>query len=214
MRRSSAKPIRAPGRGKYDRAQSAEERQDEQRQRLLVAAAHVFATRGYAQATVESIVAEAGMSRRTFYAHFADVKGAMLALFDEASRVAFAFIEAHVRALADPEEKLRAGIVAFLALLGEHGDLARVLFREVWAVGPEHQVRRQAALTRYGGLLFEGVAEAYANKVAARPPDELTIHALVAAIEAVGMRYVERGEEKRAVEAADLLVELVVRAFS
>jgi AcrR family transcriptional regulator len=205
---------RAPARGKYDRAQTKQERRREQYARLLDAASHVFAEKGWASATVEAIVDDAGMSRRTFYEHFADLKSALLELHDEAAKVLFAYVEAEVRRQDEPIEKLRAGVTAFLALIGEHGDLARVLFREVRAAGPEHEVRRQAVLARFAALLFEGVAEAYARGVAARPPDEVRIFALVAGMEAIGMRYLERREEARAVEAAPVLVDLVVRAFS
>jgi enolase len=70
----SADVDRAPGRGKYDRTRSPDERQKDQLRRLLDAAAHVFAEKGWAEATVETIVTRAGMSRRTFYEHFDDLK--------------------------------------------------------------------------------------------------------------------------------------------
>jgi AcrR family transcriptional regulator len=191
----------------------ADERREEQRRRLLAAAAEVFADKGYAGATVEGIVSRAGMSRRTFYEHFEDLGDALLKLHDHAASLAYHFVEERVRAEADPIAKLHVGITSFLELIGAHGDLARVIFREVRAAGPQHAVRREAVLARFGSLLFEGVAEAYAARVATRPPDELTVFALVAALEAVAMRYAERREEERAVEAAPALVDLVVRAF-
>jgi AcrR family transcriptional regulator len=204
---------RAAGRGKYERGRSAEERKNEQRRRLREAAAHVFAAKGYAGATVEDIVSRAGMSRRTFYEHFADLHAALLDLHDHASSVTYQFVEERVRAQTDPIERLRTGITSFLSLLGAHGDLARIVFREVRAAGPEHAALREAVLARFTALILEGVKDAYEKGVTKRPPDELTIFALVAALEAVGMRYVERREEQRAIEAAPALVELVVRAL-
>jgi AcrR family transcriptional regulator len=55
-----------------------------QRRRLLRAAAVVFARVGYADASAEGISREAGMSKATFYEHFANKEEAILALFDEA----------------------------------------------------------------------------------------------------------------------------------
>ena len=205
---------RAPGRGKYDRAQSKEARRHEQYLRILDAAARVFAAKGWAGAVVDTIISDAGISRRTFYEHFPDLKSALLALHDEAAKILFAQVERAVREQDEPIEKLRAGVTAFLQLISEHADLARVLFREVRAAGPEHEVRRQAVLADFAKLLSEGVAEGYARGVAKRPPDELRIFALVSAMEAVGMRYLERREEARAVEAVPVLVELVVAAFT
>jgi len=43
-----------------------------QRDRLLQAAAHEFARSGYAGASSESISRRAGMSKATFYEHFAN----------------------------------------------------------------------------------------------------------------------------------------------
>ena len=56
-----------------------------QRQRLFEAAAAVFARVGYAEASAEAISREAGMSKATFYEHFANKEECILALFDEAA---------------------------------------------------------------------------------------------------------------------------------
>ena len=201
------------GRGKYDRTQSSEDRHSEQRVRILDAAAEVFASKGFAHASVRDIVTSAGMSRRTFYEHFEDLRDVLLQVHDRAASLTFRIVEERIRATSDPMARVKAGVTAFLSVLGEQGDLARVLFREIRAAGPADEARHEALLARYVGLLFEGVADAYAKGVATRPPDELTIFALVSAMEAVAMRYVSRHEEARAVEAAPTLVELVVRAF-
>src|SRR5512142_3344759 len=87
---------RAPGRGKYDRSRSPDERQKEQQRRLLEAAAHVFAEKGWADATVEAIVNRAGMSRRTFYEHFDDLRDCLLTLHDRVTRGAVRAIETQI----------------------------------------------------------------------------------------------------------------------
>ena len=58
-----------------------------QRERLFEAAAAVFARAGYADASAESISREAGMSKATFYEHFANKEECILALFDEGARI-------------------------------------------------------------------------------------------------------------------------------
>ncbi len=211
--RGGRKAARAQGRGKYDRGQSAAERHEEQRLRLLGAAAEIFGARGFANASVADIVTEAGMSRRTFYEHFDDLRDVLLQVHERAANLAFRFIEARVRETSDPISRVTAGIEAFFTLIAGQGALARVLFREVRAADPKNEGLHEAMLSRFVGLLFEGVADAYAKGEAKRPPDELTIFALVSAMEAVAMRYVARREEQRAIEAAPMLVELVVRAF-
>ena len=53
-----------------------------QRERILDAVADVASLAGYASMSVEGIIATAGVSRRTFYDHFADKQEAFLAAYD------------------------------------------------------------------------------------------------------------------------------------
>src|ERR1700752_3145435 len=87
-----------------------------QRERLLRAAAREFAERGYAGASSESISRRAGMSKATFYEHFANKEECMLALFDlGAELVQTAMAEAARNApVGDARERVRAGTRAFL----------------------------------------------------------------------------------------------------
>lgn len=56
---------------------------DETYRRLLAAALKVFGQHGYAQATVDQIVAAAGYSKGAFYTHFASKEAVVIALLDE-----------------------------------------------------------------------------------------------------------------------------------
>lgn len=181
---------------------------------MFAAATHVFAKRGFAATTVDMIVAEAGVSRRTFYEHFDDLKDVLLQLHDRIANASFRAIQAMVEGQHHPNDQLRAGVEAFLGLVANFGDQSRVLFREVRAAGPEHEVRREAVLARFAALLFAGVARANVMGIATKPPDELRIFALVAAMEAVAMRYVERNDAARATEAVAPLVDMVIRTFA
>jgi AcrR family transcriptional regulator len=208
-------PLRAPSRGRYDRSRTPEERQKEQRRRLLGAAADIFATHGFAGASVEAIVEKAGMSRRTFYEHFDDLEDILLLLHDRSASLAFRYVEAAVRGVDenDPVSRIRTAVGAFLGVIAQYPDLSRVVFREVRAAGPALEVRRDVVLGRYVSLLFECLSSAQARGLVGRPPDELTIYTLVGGIESVAMRYVARNEAARAEEAAPALVDLILRAF-
>src|SRR5438067_2559079 len=80
-----------------------------QRRRLFEAAAAVFARSGYAEASAEAISREAGMSKATFYEHFANKEECILALFDAAAEeVLRAMADAARAAGSDPTARLRA----------------------------------------------------------------------------------------------------------
>src|ERR1700744_220569 len=85
-----------------------------QRERLLRAAAREFAEHGYAGVSSESISRRAGMSKATFYEHFANKEECMLALFDMgAELVQAAMADAAGNApLGDARERLGAGTQA------------------------------------------------------------------------------------------------------
>jgi len=211
-RRSSA--AASPGTGKWDRSHTTPERRGEQRAKILAATTSVVASRGLSKTTVQHVIDVAGVGRRTFYEHFDDLPSAVLTLHTETGRLLFQAVESAVAAApAGPVEKIRAGVHAILAMIAANEDLARVLFVEVRSLGPEHEVRREAVVQRFSAFLLEGIARAHASGDVSRPPDELTVFALVSAVEAVALRYVYRQEAARAVEATQALVELVLRAF-
>ena len=55
---------------------------ESQRWRLLEAVTEVVAERGYEGASVAHVIAAAGVSRKTFYEHFADKEACFLAAYD------------------------------------------------------------------------------------------------------------------------------------
>src|SRR5512133_3843175 len=86
-----------------------------QRRRLYEAAAAVFARVGYADASAEAISREAGMSKATFYEHFANKEECLLALFDEAAtEVMRALAGAATDEDVSYEERIRTNVGSFL----------------------------------------------------------------------------------------------------
>jgi AcrR family transcriptional regulator len=212
--KKTPKVPKAPGRGKYDRTRSPDEREKEQLSRLLDAAGHVFAEVGWADATVEAIVSRAGMSRRTFYEHFADLRDCLRIFHQKATRRAFRAVEMAVEnAPASPGERLRLGVAGFLGGIVAFPHVARVLFRVVRSAGPEFEAVHEEMINRFAKLFFDGLAAAHEAGRMTVPPDELRVFAVVSAMEAVAMRYVLRGEEAKAMEAAPVFVDMVERAF-
>ena len=86
-----------------------------QRQRLFEAAAAVFARVGYAEASAEAISREAGMSKATFYEHFANKEECILALFDDAAAQVTHAMAAAGQEAPDARMDLRLEVVLDLA---------------------------------------------------------------------------------------------------
>jgi AcrR family transcriptional regulator len=136
-----------------------------QRRRLFEAAATVFAKRGFADATAEAISRAAGMSKATFYEHFANKEEAILALFDEAAtEVMRQMAVASEEDAANYPEHLAQGTRAFLGTLAEWPDAAQTLLVEIIGAGPRATERRDAILEAFADAIFydnEKVAPRY-----------------------------------------------------
>src|SRR3712207_6759902 len=127
-----------------------EVRLERQRARLFAAAAAVFARVGYAEASAEAISREAGMSKATFYEHFANKEECILALFDVAAQaVIIAVNEAIERAPESPDGRWRPGVAAFLEALANFPDAARTLLVEIIGAGPRANERRDTIVQTF-----------------------------------------------------------------
>lgn len=102
------------------------------------AALEVFgSTHGYAGASIDTVCAEAGLTKRYFYESFDTLEALLLAVYDDANARVRAKVQAAIEATAlegDPAVAAAAGVMAFLKALDEDRRLARVMFREVLGV--------------------------------------------------------------------------------
>src|SRR6478609_5200081 len=139
-----------------------------QRRRLLEAAANEFARSGYAEASAEAISRGAGMSKATFYEHFANKEECILALFDvAATEVLEAMAEGTEAAGKDPLQRMRGGLRAFLEILAEHPSESQTLLVEIIGAGPRGGPRRHG---RAAGVPRRCVRHRGRGRRARRPP--------------------------------------------
>ncbi len=182
-----------------------------QRERLLDAAAIEFARRGYAGASSESISRQAGMSKATFYEHFANKEECILALFDDAAgRVAKAMAAAARNAgTHDASERVKAGTRAFLSALTEFPDHAQTLLVETIAAGPHAARRRDLIMRQFAETLDAENAAAAARGLSPRFSSPYDAYAIVGAITELVSRQVRLGEPADVFELAPVIDRLI-----
>jgi AcrR family transcriptional regulator len=177
-----------------------------QRQRLLQAAAQEFASRGYARSSSESISRRAGMSKATFYEHFANKQDCMIALFDRAAEVlGGAIVNAARGARGDVLQRMQAGTRAFLAAVAEQPEYAQALLIESIAAGPDAARRRDQVVQGFADLLDTQNAEAARRGLISRfasPHDSL---AVVGAINELVSRQVRLGVPENMLDLAPVI---------
>jgi AcrR family transcriptional regulator len=186
-----------------------EVRLERQRARLFAAAAAVFARVGYAEASAEAISREAGMSKATFYEHFANKEECILALFDAAAGQVRDAVAASTGAGGSPEERVHQGVRAFLTSLVAFPDHARTLLVEIIGAGPRAAERRDAALQAFADFIDQENAtahERYGNP-RLRSPDDA--YALVGAIVALAARQLRIGRPADPLELEPVIERMI-----
>jgi AcrR family transcriptional regulator len=161
-----------------------------QRARLLEAVGRAVADRGYAAATIDDIVRGAGVSKKTFYEHFADKQECFVAAYEAAAEELLERVrDAHGTSDAWLD-RTRAGIRAYLHWLAAEPALARVFLIEVAAAGPRAAEARERMRDRYAVLMRDLQEEARADiPTLPRLPEEV-FRAAVAAVDELVVRRI------------------------
>jgi TetR/AcrR family transcriptional regulator len=141
----------------------------EVRQRILEAAAEVFAERGFGGAGVDEIARRAGVNKAMLYYHVGD-KAALFAevVNSNVEGIREAVISA-MSGLDDPGERLRAIPRAFARTVGTHRYLPQLMLREIAAGGPNLPSEAVATIAEIMGMtkgvLEDGVAKGVFRRV-------------------------------------------------
>ena len=93
------------------------------------------ATRGYADATIADIVREAGVSRRTFYEHFATKGDCLIALYEAASHNALKVLQGAIEPTQPWQTQVERALTAYFGCLAQNPVLMRTLFIEILGLG-------------------------------------------------------------------------------
>jgi AcrR family transcriptional regulator len=181
-----------------------------QRDRLLRAAALEFAEHGYAGTSSDAISRRAGMSKATFYEHFANKEECILALFELSVRtVQGAMADAAARAPSDARERMKAGTRAFLTVLSEHPEFAQTLLVEIIGAGPRAAQQRDAILQGFADVLDAENAAAARRGLIGRFASRDDTFAVVGAIAELVSRQVRLGVPADVLDLAPVIDRLI-----
>jgi AcrR family transcriptional regulator len=165
--------------------------QNDHHSRLLEAMAHVAASQGLAAASIAAVVAEAGVSKRTFYEHFTGKDDCFLALYRAASRSALRTLREAVDATKPWQQQVEHALAAYLAHLAAGPQVVRMLFIEIHHLGPAGAQARREVMQALADFMLETIRDRSALNAERAMAAVGGIHELV-------LQAIERGE------AADL----------
>jgi AcrR family transcriptional regulator len=129
----------------------------EYRRRLLEGLAQAVAVKGYAETTIADIVREAGVSRRTFYEHFAGKPEALIALYEAASHSALRVLQEAMDPAHDWQTQLDRALGAYLGCLAQNPVLLRTLFIEILGLGAPGLAARRRVSREIAGFMLRVV---------------------------------------------------------
>jgi AcrR family transcriptional regulator len=191
-------PVLPKGRGQGSPEQNALN----QRARLQGAMVAAVARHGYAETTIAQLVSLAGVSRGTFYKHFADKEQCFLSTYDVIAALATERISRAYRAPEGWKARLKAGFGYFAEIVVIERDASHLVL--VDALGAGHRVlEHRDRLVSAFELMFE---QSFNDAPTEAQVTETTIQAIVTGIRRVAYRRLLRGEPETLAELTDDLL--------
>jgi len=177
------------------------------RRRIMDAIAELTAQQGYDATKIGDIVRHAGVARKTLYDNFEGKEEVFLAAFDAAVDEALRRIEEDCAAVEGGwEERVQAGLAAFLRYVAEEPALARMCLIEALSATPAATERYEEAMQRFVELTRRTVPD----------DDQLpeTIEeTLVGGVAWIVYQQIRRGETEKAEALLPELSEFMLAPF-
>lgn len=177
---------------------------EDTRRALLAAARHEFATRGYAQASLDDIAARARLTKGALYHHFASKAAVLTAVYLEMEQELAERVAAAVQASAgDARARLFAAVEAFFAASAEPA-YARLVLRD--APGVLDRVEGRSIDHAIGLALVTDLLAALRAEGRLGPlPLDMAARMLLAAVSEVAMSMAH-ADDPAAVQAEGMAV--------
>ncbi len=180
-----------------------------QRERIITALVDTVAERGYNATTVANITKAAGVSRRTFYEHFADKGACFLAAYEMVADHIRDSMRVAAQAFEDWPQQVRAALATMLRFLASEPELARVVMIEPVAAGSEIAARHRESMEGFVEILKAGRPQHGGE----RPLPEATEATLVGGIVSLIVREINAGRSAQLEQLLPDLVELTLAPY-
>jgi AcrR family transcriptional regulator len=179
-----------------------------QRERIMGAMVQVVAERGYADASLDLVVARAGVSRRTFYRCFENCEACFRELLDLAWASGLDLIATAFMREAAWQDGVRSALASLLAFMGSESLLARVCLVEALAAGPWALEHRECNLGALRGLVI-----AHWPRAAASGASPLAVEGATASVLGVIQTHIVTGRPEPLLGLLGPLAGLVAAQF-
>ena len=168
------------------------------RDRLIAGMAKVLEQQPLSELYADDVVKEAGVSKRTFYQHFANKEACFLALYRENSaRVLDVLKEASGTPGLTALERIQQGSKAYLSFMQKQAALMKRLYIDISYLGTEGMKAKREVLQQFADVLIAAYDAERALMPSLAPLDAELVLAIVAGINELILFKIEDGQADR-----------------
>jgi AcrR family transcriptional regulator len=168
------------------------------RDRLIAGMAKVLEQQPLSELYADDVVKEAGVSKRTFYQHFANKEACFLALYRENSaRVLSVLKEAAGTPGLTALERIQQGSKAYLSFMQQQAALMKRLYIDISYLGTEGMKAKREVLQQFADVLVAAYDAERALMPSLAPLDAELVLAIVAGINELILFKIEDGQADR-----------------
>lgn len=186
---------------------SSEEIAQNQRWRILFAAAEAAADKGYTAVTVADIATVARVDKRVFYTHFRDKQEAFMAAHELGFQQTMAIAASAFFSAESWPERIWRGIHAGTYFAATHPSIARIGYVESHAIDASAIQRARDSVAAFTIFLQEG------NQRIAEPRSQPAMNAIAAAVSEIGYQQCRHGHPDQLPRMAYLIAYLALAPF-
>lgn len=127
----------------------------EREEQMVEAATRIFATRGFAAASMDEIAEASGITKPMLYSYFGSKEGLFLACVEKGSSALRARVRAAAMGAKTPQQALYAGFVAVMRFVDDNDELWAVLYPHGLGSGGAFEEAAARAHDEMSALLTE-----------------------------------------------------------
>jgi AcrR family transcriptional regulator len=171
----------------------------DRRAAILESALEVFSRRGFAEASLDDVATEGGISKALIYEHFESKRELQVVLLDTYLHKLIEAVVSAVSTEAGDEERLRAGIDAFLVFASERPEVLRLLTRNVSdpVAGETIDRLREEAATTIASIMAQDAPDPEPGDLDIETTVAILAHLMTGGIQFLAAWWIEHPEVPR-----------------
>lgn len=185
----------------------------DKKSKLLTAATRIFARKGYQNASIDEIVAEASVAKGTFYNYFKSKEDIFLALIsDGTDRLSQQMLD-EANKHSEPTQKVRAIIMSQYTFFKLNLDICRVMLSEIWRFESRWKQKYFAKRNRFIQAMEQALSAGQKSDIFSKDIDIKTASIAIFGTVAISALDCMASNEKLTNKTIDMITEITLNGL-